>query len=145
MREVILWLLRISLLIFITFLIHKIYKINPFFVQVFGGFLFFVLCIIQEEKVIINTDVIEHQRRFLFNLIKIRKQFKVKELKDIIIAGNTNLTSDLWGLVFPYSQNGYNEIRVIYKNGDVKNYRTAIYLDDLQQLEVELGKLLNKK
>jgi len=145
MRELTSWVLRILIAAAITFFYVRVYSVNPNFVYVIG-FLFLILFVIGNVKVILFSDKFIIRRYRFFNLYHTDKVVYINEIKEIVIAGNYKTSTVLYDLFVPYANtNRMNEIRVIYKNGDVKNYRTAIYIDDLQQLEAELGKLLNKK
>jgi len=144
-RKAVSWIIRFVLVVIIALLIYKIYPINPFFVIVSGGILFFLSLIIPEEKIVADEDVLVITKYFCFNLFRIQKLINLDEVKDVIVAGNTNFSSNLKIFIFPYLERGYNEVRILYE-GDVKTFRTAIYMVDLLVFEKQIQELiLNKK
>ena len=101
--------------------------------------------IIPEEKIVADEDVLVIAKYFCFNLFRIQKLINLDEVKDVIVAGTTNFSSNLKIFIFPYLERGYNEVRILYE-GDVKTFRTAIYMVDLLVFEKQIQELiLNKK
>jgi len=146
-REAFQWIIRFVIIAIISLLIYKIYPINPFFVNVFGGIIFIFALIIPDEKILADEDVLIVSKYFCFTLFRIQKVISLDEVKTIIVAGNHNRTSNLSEIIMPYVANGYssNEIRVVLKNEDVKTYRSAICLKELKVLESKLNELIEAK
>jgi len=146
MRELFSWIFKILIVAAITFLYFRVYPVNSTFFYVIGGFLLLILLASGNVKVLLFSDKFVIRSYHFFNLFYRDKAFSLNEIKEIIIAGNYKTSNVFYDLLIPYANtNRSNEIRVIYQNGEIKTFFVEIYLDDLQQLEAELGKLLNKK
>lgn len=146
-REISQWVLRFILLGIVGLLYYRIHSINPFFVEVFGSMLLVLSLSIPEEKIAADKDVLIITKLFCFNLLKIKKHIKLEKIKDVIVAGNLNFSTRIFDLVLPYFEKGRssNEFRVIYKDGGVKTFRTAIYMCDLEAFDKKLMVLISEK
>ncbi len=146
-REAIQWIIRLGILFIIGILIYKIYPINSFFVTIFGSIIFVFAIIIPEEKIMTDEDVLVVSKFFIFNLYRVKKVIRLDNVKNVIVAGNHHRTTNINEIIMPYITNGYsfNEIRIIFENGDIQKYRSAIYFEELIKLESKLNELIEEK
>jgi hypothetical protein len=145
-RDSIQWIFRFLIIAIIFILYFKIYKVNPFFVQVSSGILFLISVLIQDVYLVITDDYLIFKKVIFFNLITLNKRFKLIDVKDIVVYGHFNQVIKIADLLFPYvDHNYYNQLRLIMKNGDVKTIYTSIYIDDLEKFGIILSEAIEKK
>ena len=128
--------MRFVILGAIFFLFFKIYLINPALVIVFSSFLSLLLFSINEESISVLDQKIILRKRYFFDLIKKDVIINIIDIKEIVVAGNLDKKSLLYDFLPSYFVGrSPNEIRVIFKNGDVKKISSLIYIEKLVNLE----------
>lgn len=135
------WLVRFIIVGAIFFLFFKIFLVNPVLVIVSSSFLSLLLFSINEESILVLNQKIILRKRYFFDLIKIDVVINIIDIKEIIVAGNLNKKSLLYDFLPVYfAWRSSNEIRVIFKNGDVKKISSLIYIEKLVNLENLISK-----
>lgn len=137
------WLMRSGVVLLAVLLYVNIYNVNPFFVNTFCVLLLIFLFIIEEEKIFLYEDIMIYKSYRFFNLLSFRKEFKIDEIKDIVL--NVEIVKKAWvySLYIIPSKYYLGEITVILNNGQVKHIRTNLYGEYLQDFKCKLFELKN--
>jgi hypothetical protein len=140
-RESIQWIFRFLLLGAVLFLVIRIYKVNPFFVQITGSVLFLMAILMPDYYFIVKDDYFISKKVTCFGLLTFRRKFRLNDIKEIVIYGHFNRATNLSDYLIPYMNHNYsNQLRLIMNDGDVNTLYTMIYIDDLE----DFGRLFSK-
>jgi|GEM_PF-3166196 len=135
------WLIRLGVVLLASFLYLHIYEINPFFVNTFSFFLLIYIFLVCEEKILLYHNYILYKKYRLFNLICLKKEYDIDEIKNIIVDVKSNANDKILEFFLFHNIRHAGEIRIIMNNGAVIKILTNLNGDDLKCFQQHLFKL----
>ena len=133
------WLRRIVWLsILLVALGH--YNENPNGLTILGVIIIITLFRIRSEQLIVYDKSIEIKRKFLFDLVPISSNIQKEDIEDIKIRGNRTLKNDIIQHLIPFGLRFQNIIEVNLINGNLQNFKTSIFTEELESFIEEFEK-----